>query len=145
MADVATSTITIAAPPEQVLAVIADLEAYPEWTTAIKSAEVVESGPDGRPRQARFVMDAGVLKDEYVLEYDWSDTGVSWQLVGKSTVQRSQVGSYALTPDGAGTEVTYELAVDISMPMLGMFKRKAEKMIMDSALKDLKKRVESGS
>src|SRR5687768_1776152 len=112
MADVASSTITIAAPPEQVLAVIADLEAYPEWTTAIKSAEIVDSDADGRPRQAKFVMDAGVLKDEYVLEYDWNPSGVSWHLVGKSAVQRSQVGSYALAPQGAGTEVTYQLAVD---------------------------------
>ncbi len=142
MADVASSTITIAAPPEQVLAVIADLEAYPEWTTAIKSAEIVESGADGRPRQAKFVMDAGVLKDEYVLEYDWNASGVAWHLVGTSSVQKSQVGSYALVPRAGGTEVTYSLSVDIAMPMLGMFKRKAEKMIMDSALKELKKRVE---
>ncbi len=146
MADVARSTITIAAPPEQVLAVIADLAAYPEWTTAIQSAEVLDSGPDGRPRSARFVMDAGALKDEYVLAYDWAGDGVRWELVGKSSVQRSQVGSYRLAPvDTGSTEVTYELAVDLSMPMLGMFKRKAQKMIMDSALKDLKKRVESGA
>jgi hypothetical protein len=83
-----------------------------------------------------------VLKDEYVLEYDWSATGVSWHLVGTSTVQKSQVGSYAVAPRAGGTEVTYSLSVDIAMPMLGMFKRKAEKMIMDSALKELKKRVE---
>jgi len=145
MADVASSTITIAAPPEQVLAVIADIDSYPEWTGQIKSAEVVETTPDGKPAQARFVMDAGVLKDEYVLAYDWNDRGVQWELVGKSSVQRSQVGSYALAPKGNGTEVTYKLAVDIAMPMLGMFKRKAEKMIMDSALKELKKRVESRS
>ena len=143
MPDQASSTITISAPADRVLAVIADIPAYPEWTGQIKSAEVVEAGPDGRPRQARFVMDAGVLKDEYVLEYDWHDTGVQWHLVGKSTVQRSQVGSYALTDQGDTTVVTYSLAVDIAMPMLGMFKRKAEKMIMDSALKELKKRVES--
>jgi ribosome-associated toxin RatA of RatAB toxin-antitoxin module len=143
MADVASSTITIAAPPAQVLEVIADIDSYPEWTGQIKSAEVVEAGPDGKPRQARFVMDAGVLKDEYTLQYDWNDSGVSWELVGKSSVQKSQQGSYSLAPKGDGTEVTYHLAVDISMPMLGMFKRKAEKMIMDSALKELKKRVES--
>jgi carbon monoxide dehydrogenase subunit G len=143
MADVASSTITIAAPPAEVLEVIADIDSYPEWTGQIKSAEVVETGPDGRPKQARFVMDAGVLKDEYTLEYDWNDSGVSWELVGKSSVQKSQQGSYSLAPKGDGTEVTYHLAVDISMPMLGMFKRKAEKMIMDSALKELKKRVES--
>ena len=145
MADQASSTITIDAPLERVLAVIADIDSYPEWTGQIKSAQVVSTGADGRPQQARFVMDAGVLKDEYVLEYDWSDTGVDWQLVGKSSVQKSQVGSYALADKGGRTEVTYRLAVDISMPMLGMFKRKAEKMIMDSALKELKKRVESGS
>ena len=142
MADVASSTITISAPPDRVMAVIADIERYPEWTGQIKRAEVLDQDSDGRPRQARFVMDAGVLKDEYVLQYDWNPSGVAWELVGKSAVQRSQVGSYALSASGAGTEVTYALTVDIAMPMLGMFKRKAEKMIMDSALKELKKRVE---
>ena len=143
MADVASSTITIDAAPEQVLAVIADIDRYPEWTGQIKSAQVVETAADGRPRQAKFLMDAGVLKDEYVLQYDWNPAGVRWELVGSSSVQKSQVGSYALAPQGSGTKVTYSLAVDIAMPMLGMFKRKAEKMIMDSALKELKKRVES--
>ncbi len=38
--------------------------------------------------------------------------------------------------------MTYQLAVDLAIPMLGMFKRKAEKVIMDTALKELKKRVE---
>lgn len=143
MADLASSTITIAAPPAEVLAVIADIDSYPEWTGQIKSAVVTATDAQGRPEQAKFVMDAGVLKDEYVLEYVWHPTGVSWVLVGKSLVQKSQVGSYSLAAAGDGTEVTYKLAVDISMPMLGMFKRKAEKMIMDSALKELKKRVES--
>lgn len=142
MADLASSTITISAPPEKVMAVIADIDSYPEWTGQIKSASVLDRDAEGRPQQARFVMDAGVLKDEYVLEYDWEPTGVRWELVGKSAVQRSQVGSYSLAPTDGGTEVTYSLAVDIAMPMMGMFKRKAEKMIMDSALKELKKRVE---
>ena len=145
MADQASSNIVINASSDKVLDVIADIESYPEWTGQIKSAKVLEAGADGKPKQAKFVMDAGVLKDEYTLEYDWNDAGVSWHLVGKSTVQKSQVGSYALRDKDGATEVTYKLAVDIAMPMLGMFKRKAEKMIMDSALKDLKKRVESGS
>jgi hypothetical protein len=88
-------------------------------------------------------MDAGVLKDEYTLEYTWRTDGVDWHMVGKSSVQKSQVGSYTLVDNGASTEVTYKLTVDIAMPMLGMFKRKAEKMITDTALKELKKRVES--
>ena len=143
MADLATSTITIGAPPDEVLAVIADVASYPEWTGQIKRAEVLETDPEGRPEQARFHMDAGVLKDEYVLRYVWAEDGVSWKLVGKSSLQKGQVGSYALAPHPDGTLVTYKLAVDIAMPMLGTFKRKAERMIMDTALRELKKRVES--
>ena len=143
MPDQASSSITISAPAETVLGVIADIPSYPEWTGQIKSAQVVKEGPGGKPESATFVMDAGVLKDEYTLEYSWREDGVDWKLVGKSTVQKSQVGSYTLVDKGGSTEVTYKLAVDIAMPMLGMFKRKAEKMIMDSALKELKKRVES--
>lgn len=143
MSDQASSTITIEAPADKVLGVIADLARYPEWAGQIKSAEVLSAGAGGRPTSATFTMDAGVLKDQYTLEYTWRPNGVDWHLVGKSAVQKSQVGSYTLHGDGDRTEVTYQLSVDIAMPMLGMFKRKAEKMIMDSALKELKKRVES--
>ena len=58
--------------------------------------------------------------------------------------QKSQHGAYDLEDNGDGTTtVTYDLAVELTIPMLGMFKRKAEKVIMDTALKELKKRVES--
>ena len=111
---------------------------------SVKSAEVLSSGPDGRAAQVKFQLDAGPVKDEYVLEYDWTgDERVDWHLV-RASMQRSQQGSYVLVPRGGSTEVTYHLAVDLVIPMLGMLKRKAEKMIMDTALKELKKRVESG-
>ena len=146
MADESTQSIVIDAPPGQIMAVIADFPAYPEWAGFVKSCEVLETGPDGRARRVRFLLDAGVVKDDYVLDYDWADddSRVDWQLVS-GQMQKAQTGSYELLPHGDSTEVTYTLAVDLSIPMLGMFKRKAEKMIMDSALKDLKKRVESGA
>lgn len=143
MADQASSTITIDAPADAVLEVIGDIASYPEWTGQIRSAEVVETDAAGRPARATFVMDAGVLKDTYTLRYAWADAGVSWELDGTSTVQKSQQGSYTLADRDGRTEVTYHLSVDLTLPMLGMFKRKAEKMIMDTALKELKKRVES--
>jgi hypothetical protein len=54
-------------------------------------------------------------------------------------------GAYLLKPAGPGaTEVTYRLALDVSIPLIGMLKRKGEKILIDTALKGLKKRVESG-
>lgn len=144
MADRTQRSIIIAAPSQQVMSVIADLPAYPEWVSAAKSVEVLEASPDGRARTARFVLDAGVVKDTYVLSYTWrsDNKAVSWSLLS-GDIQKAQDGSYELTDrtDG-GTEVTYELMVDLNIPMIGMFKRKAEKVITDTALTELKKRVE---
>lgn len=142
MADQSTQSIVIDAAPAAIMAVIADFAAYPQWAASVKSAEVLSTGADGRAAEVRFSLDAGVVKDDYVLAYEWSgDDKVEWRLV-RGQMQKSQQGSYVLAERGARTEVTYQLAVDLAIPMLGMFKRKAEKVIMDTALKELKKRVE---
>jgi len=142
MAEKSQQSIAIAAPAADIMAVIGDFEAYPEWTGAVKSAEVLDQDEDGWARQVHFILDAGVVKDDYVLAYEWSgDTAVHWRLV-RGQMQKSQVGSYELRESGGTTHVVYSLTVDLAIPMLGMFKRKAEKVIMDTALKELKKRVE---
>ena len=102
---------------------------------------------DGWADQVQFTLDAGAIKDTYVLDYEWDvvedGTGVvSWSLVS-AQVLKAMNGSYTLAADGAGTKVTYRLAVDVKIPMIGLLKRKAEKVIVDTALKELKKRVEA--
>ncbi len=146
MADESTQSIVIDAPPERIMAVIADFAAYPEWTDAVRETEVLSEGAGGRADEVRFTLDAGPIKDVYSLAYEWypDDKGVSWKLV-KGQMQRSQHGSYALEPQGAQTKVTYTLSVQLAIPLLGLLRRKAEKVIMDTALKELKRRVESGA
>jgi len=144
MADQTMSGITIDASPAEIMAVIADFAAYPDWTGQVKEAKVLSTDPDGRADQVRFVLDAGVIKDEYTLGYTWDDDReVRWTLVEEGTLMRSLDGSYALAPAGGPdrTDVTYRLTVDTKIPMLGMIKRKAEKVIVDTALKELAKRV----
>lgn len=145
MADATTSSITISAPPDQVMAVIADFESYPEWADQINEVEVLDPGSGGRAEQVRFTMDAGVIKDTYTLDYDWAadDRSVSWTLV-KGQIQKVQNGSYVLVAGDSGTTVTYRLSVEVNVPMIGMLRRKAEKVIIDTALKGLKRRVENG-
>jgi ribosome-associated toxin RatA of RatAB toxin-antitoxin module len=142
VADQASSSITIDADPAAVLDVIRDVESYPEWTGGISKAEVLEPGKDG-PKKVHFSMSQSGLSDEYTLLYEWGADGVEWALAEPSKLQKSQKGSYKLSGDGGRTQVTYLLTMDIKVPMIGLMKRKAEKMIIDSALKELKKRVES--
>lgn len=144
MAEKTKRSITIDAPSDRVMAVIADFDAYPAWVSAAKSVEVLAFESGGRAERVRFVLDAGVVRDTYELVYQWAPDGrsVSWELVA-GEIQKAQFGSYILTeaPEG-GTTVYYELTVDLTIPMIGLFKRKAEKVITDTALKELKKRVE---
>ncbi|MBA2716178.1 MAG: cyclase, partial [Propionibacteriales bacterium] len=101
-------------------------------------------GDDGRPQEVAFVLDAAPIKDEYTLRYEWDgDSQVTWSLV-EATMLKSVQGAYLLTPQGASTDVTYQLSVDLSVPMIGMLKRKGERIIIDAALRGLKARVESG-
>ncbi len=146
MADTSTQSITIAAPPDQVGAVICDFPSYPEWVSATKSVEVIEEYEDGYASQVTFVLDAGVVADEYTLSYEYAEdiSRIEWQLVRPSKMQHTQRGSYDIVDNGDGTStVTYTLSVELAIGMLGMFKRKAEKAIMDTALNELKRRVES--
>ena len=143
MADQASSSITIDAPAAEVLDVISDLHRYPEWTGQIKRAEVLDTYPDGRPRRATFSMSASGFSDDYTLDYTYRDDGVSWTLVAPTKLQKSQEGSYRLVGAGTGTEVTYLLVLESKIPMIGPMKRKANKMIIESALSELKKRVEA--
>lgn len=124
--------------------VIADIGSYPEWVAEYKETEVLEADEQGYPKTARMVLDAAVLKDTMVLAYVWpaDHTSVTWSLVSSSLL-RSLEGAYRLAPKGSGTEVTYELSVDLVIPMIGLLKRKAERRLTDTALKDLKKRAEA--
>ena len=143
MADRTTSSVTIRADKSVIMRVIADFDAYPEWAGQIKVAEVLEVGEDGRPFRVRFVIDAGVISDEYVLAYDWvDDTVASWEIADAGRMVSRLTGSYRLADAEDCTEVTYELAVDLKVPMIGMLKRKGEKILIDTALNGLKRRVE---
>lgn len=150
MAEQTQSSITISATPAQIMAVIADFEHYPAWVDSLKSATVLTK-QNGRAEQVRMVLDHSLVKDTYTLDYTWQgEDWVSWTLVEGQRL-KAMDGSYTLAPMGPGahapggqplTTVSYILSVDLNLPMMGLLKRKAEKTIVDGALKGLQKRVE---
>ena len=146
MADQTTSSIVIDAAPDTVMSVIADFPAYPSWAKGMKSATPLATGADGRAERVRFVLDVPPIKDDYVLSYTWDeDREVRWTLV-EGTLLRMLDGAYILRDLGNGsTEVTYRLSLDVTIPLIGMLKRKGEKMLIDTALRGLKTRVESST
>jgi ribosome-associated toxin RatA of RatAB toxin-antitoxin module len=144
MAEQTSSSIVIDAPPAAVMDVIADFAAYPDWAKGVKQATVRAKGAGGRAQEVFFSLDVAPIKDEYTLSYTWNgDRDVIWTLA-EGKMLRALDGAYVLSDRGDGsTEVTYRLALDVSIPLIGMIKRKGEKILIDTALKGLKQRVES--
>ncbi|HWF68007.1 MAG TPA: SRPBCC family protein [Mycobacterium sp.] len=144
MAIKETREILIEAGPEEILDVIADFEAMPEWSGPHQSAEILETADDGRPSQVKMKVKTAGITDEQVVAYTFSDNVVSWTLVS-SAQQKSQDGKYTLVPqDGAKGEATlvkFEVSVDPNVPLPGFVLKRAVKGTMDSATQELRKRV----
>ncbi len=143
MAIKETREIVIEASTEEILDVIADFEAMPEWSGPHQSAEILETGDDGRPSQVKMKVKTAGITDEQVVAYTWSGNEVSWKLVS-SAQQKSQDGKYTLVPKGAKEEATlvkFEVSVDPNVPLPGFVLKRAIKGTMDSATQELRKRV----
>ena len=135
--------ITINAAPEAVMAAIADMAAYPDWSGVHKKT-TVESVDDGRLNRVRMTVSVVGISDEQVLDYTWDgDRSVTWTLV-EGGQQRRQTGRYKLTPDGSATAVHYEVSVDPKIPMPGFIVKQGMRKVVDAATRGLKRRVERG-
>jgi hypothetical protein len=110
----------------------------------VKKVDVKETDEQGRGTTVRFEASAVGLSGWYELGYDYSagEKGVSWRFIDGSPI-KDLAGEYLLEQNGDQTLVTYRANVDPGIPMIGFMKRKVEGMIINTALKGLKNRVES--
>lgn len=132
--------VVIEASPNEILDVVADVEAMPEWSSIHQSAEVLDRDANGRPLRARMKVKTSGVTDEVVLAYTWSDDGVTWtQESGKAS--RNQEGSYTLTPQGDNTRTKFNLELDPLVPLPGFVMKRAIKGIMELNTDGLRKQV----
>ncbi len=144
MADTATETITIAASPERVWQVVTDLDSYPQWAKDVKDVKVHSRDDEGRAVDVEFRASALGRSTHYTLRYNYERApGVlSWNIVRGDITKRID-GTYTFSPSsGGGTNVHYELAIELAVPLPGFVKRRAEVRILNT-MRELKERAES--
>jgi ribosome-associated toxin RatA of RatAB toxin-antitoxin module len=144
MAEHAEGSTEVFATPAEVMGVVADFEAYPDWVGNLEEVEVLARDRRGRGTRVAFRLRTPMGDQAYTLAYRYQpkDAGVTWTYV-EGTLD-DLAGSYTLEPaaDGA-TKVTYRLEVALGVPLPGLVRRQAARQIVRSALSDLKRRVES--
>jgi carbon monoxide dehydrogenase subunit G len=144
VAEQTSGDIQIDASPAEVMGVITDYAAYPEWATGVKKAEVRKKDAKGRPTEVAFEVSQMGVGATYTLAYTYraGAKGLSWTTKAASGAVKDIEGEYVLEPSGTGTRVTYRTAIETAIPMIGFMRRQAEKMIIGTALGGLKKRLE---
>ena len=144
MTDRTFATLEIDAPPEDLYDAAADVASYPEWASGVKEVEILQNNADGTVDRARFVLDIGIKEISYVLQYTHDrPSALSW-VAEDSDDLKSLEGSYQFTPGDGSTEVVYSLAVEPNFSFPGFLRRQAEKQIVTTALRGLRKRVAEG-
>ena len=145
MSDLSSSTITIDAPIADVQSALFALDQYPTWSSAIKASEVVKKDEQGRATKVKMTIDAGMMKDRVILDYDWSQAPAQLSFsLDEADLLTGMDGSYSIKAiDEDTTQVTYELGVSLSMPVPAMMRQKAEKATIDQALAQLKSALEA--
>jgi ribosome-associated toxin RatA of RatAB toxin-antitoxin module len=135
--------VEVAADPQHVYEVALDIEQYPSWAGGVRSVSVVEEDEYGRPLRADFVVDAMIKVVSYTLVYDYDhDNGFSWSAIANEDI-RSLEGQYEFNEiEGNETEVVYALKVEPAFTVPGFLRKQAEKQIVGTALRGLKKRAE---
>lgn len=145
MAEGTFSTLEIDASAEILYDVAADVAAYPEWASGVKDVEVLDLDSEGRVDRAQFVLEGFVKEISYVLKYTHDrPNNLSW-VAEESEDLRMLEGSYQFSPSDSGaTEVVYSLTVEPKFIVPGFIRRQAEKQIVTTALRGLRKRVADG-
>jgi uncharacterized membrane protein len=144
MSDISRNSIEIDAPAKEVASVLFDLANHPSWSTSTKKVSIIESDSQNHPTKAEISIEAGVLRDKVLLEYDWSKAPgeVSFSL-NDAELLTEMTGSFTIKDNGDdSTKVTYELTVGLSIPVPAMMRNKQELATINQTLKELKEKVE---
>lgn len=144
MTERAAQTSTINAPLEKCWQIVLDFENYPNWAKDVKEAKVLSRDDQGRASRVEYRASALGRSTHYTLEYDYSEVPgrLSWTLVD-GDIMRALNGAYSFVEVDGGTQVFYELDIELVVPLPGFVKRRAEARILIEAVKELKARAES--
>lgn len=144
MSQRATESIVVDAEPGAVYSVVTDFERYLEWVKDLKRIEVLQRDSEGRALEVEFRAAAFGRSTTYALHYDYSRAPevLAWHQ-SRGDLTASMSGQYRFEPAPRGaTLVTYDLEVDLLVPVPAFIKARAASRIQTQALHELKARAE---
>ena len=119
-----------------------DLAAYPEWAGGVRQVSIHEYDAHGRPVRATLVVDAMIRQVEVTFRYTYDPPHAMYWTAEPGRDVLELDGSYEFRELGEGTTAVYMLRVVPGFDIPGYLLSQAEKQIVGTALRGLRKRAE---
>ncbi len=119
-----------------------DLAAYPEWAGGVRQVSIHEYDAHGRPVRATLVVDAMIRQVEVTFRYTYDPPHAMYWTAEPGRDVLELDGSYEFRELGEGTTAVYMLRVVPGFDIPGYLLSQAEKQIVGTALRALRKRAE---
>jgi uncharacterized membrane protein len=137
-------SVEIEAPQAQCFAAILEFERYPEWSSAVESARILERDKAGVGRIVEFHIDMKLRSVRYVLQYAYKEpTELTWKSIDGDV--ESIEGRYRFRKLGpTRTEATCRQEIALGFWLPGPLRALAERSALKQSVTEFKAHVEQG-
>jgi ribosome-associated toxin RatA of RatAB toxin-antitoxin module len=140
---IVSKTVEVAAPPETIMAIVADFEAYPEWNNEIKGCWVLARYDDGRPSQLRLDVQVQGMDGSYICAVYYPSPAEIYTVLQQGDLFAKQQQNFSVVGMGATSLLTVDLDVETKVAVPKTMVRKVVDDALGYLADNLKKRAEA--
>ena len=117
-------TVEIDAPAEQITAIVADFEAYPQWNPEIKGCWILARYDDGRPSQLRLDVEIQGQSGIFITAVYYPAENQIYTVLQQGDHFTKQEQRFSVVPLGTSTLLQVDMEVETKLPIPGPMVKK---------------------
>ncbi len=139
---VLSKTVEVNADAASIMAIVADFEAYPQWSEGIKGAWVLARYDDGRPSQLRLDTEVNGMPGTYIQAVYYPDANQIQTVMQQGDLFAKQEQLFSVVETGQTCLLTVDVDVEPTMPVPAPMVKMLLSNVLDGLAQKLKQRAE---
>ncbi|MBI3224067.1 MAG: SRPBCC family protein [Mycolicibacterium cosmeticum] len=136
-------TVEVSAPAAEIMAIVADFEAYPQWNEEITGLWILARYEDGRPSQLRLDTKIQGMASTFIQAVYYPGDNQIQTVLQQGDIFSKQEQLFAVVAMGDTSLLTVDMDVEVSMPGVpSMMVKKIANDALEHLADNLKKRAE---
>lgn len=140
---VVSQTVEVAAPPQVIVSIVTNYEAYPEWNKEIASVDILQRLPDGRPHIVRLKVETSGMSSTNVAEIAYLNAAQVATRLLESDIFEKQEQTFSIVPMGQTCLLTVDMDVETKLPIPKPMVKKLANQVLEHLAEGLKGRAEA--